>query len=107
MDDIGIAKMSTKGQIVIPAAMRGSFKEGDKFVFIRKGTLFVFQKLSNIEEKFAEDLIVAQRVEQAWKDVDAGKVRKHANWTEFKKELDSIKAPLPTARTNSSKRIIR
>ncbi len=98
MDNIGIAKMSSKGQIVIPAGMRGSFKEGDKLVFIQKGKLFVFQKLSDTEEKFAEDLIVAKRVAKAWKDVDAGRVTHFKNHKEMQAHFDKLKAkPLSQA----------
>ena len=35
--DIAITKMSSKGQIVIPAEIRGDIKEGEKMVLIKNG----------------------------------------------------------------------
>ena len=87
MFGIGTATMSSKGQIVIPANLREDFKEGDSFIFTRKGNALILQKASEVEKKFAEDLIVAERVAQAWKRYKEGKF-KSLTKEQFLKELN-------------------
>ena len=76
MFGISTTTMSSKGQIVIPAEVRQGIREGDRFVIIRKGKNFLLKPADAAETNFTEDLIVAERVEQAWKRYEQGKFKK-------------------------------
>jgi AbrB family looped-hinge helix DNA binding protein len=84
--EIAITKMSTKGQIVIPADMREGINVGDKLVLIRKGDSIVLKKANKLEKQLAEDLEVAKRVEAAWASYDRGEF-KEMSFEEFRKEI--------------------
>jgi len=71
--EIGLAKMSSKGQIVIPQELRKGLKEGDTLVIVKEGKSLVLKKATAFEKQLAEDLEFARRTEEAWKDVDAGR----------------------------------
>jgi len=70
--DIAITKMSSKGQVVIPASMRTDLSEGDKLILIRNKDQFIMKKASKLKENFEEDLIFARRTEEAWKSYERG-----------------------------------
>ncbi|USN45629.1 MAG: AbrB/MazE/SpoVT family DNA-binding domain-containing protein [Candidatus Woesearchaeota archaeon] len=71
--DMGITKMSTKGQIVIPADMRDDFKVGEKLIVIKQKDKLLLKKASSVSKKFLEDLEFAKRTAEALKEVDEGK----------------------------------
>ena len=81
MVEIDITKMSSKGQIVIPAEIRKHFKKGEKFIVIRDGDRIILKSAKNIDKNFEEDLEFARRTEEAFKRYEKG---------EFK-EVDSKK----------------
>ena len=88
MVEIGITRMSSKGQIVIPIEMRKKIKEGEKLLIIEgtKGN-FLIKKASKLSEAFQEDLEFARRTEEAWKRIDAGEgIRMDSK--DFMKEMD-------------------
>ena len=70
--EIEITKLSSKGQIVIPASMRVGFKEGEKIVLIKSGDKIIFKKASAMDEQFKEDLEFAKRTEEAYKRIERG-----------------------------------
>lgn len=72
MAKISVIKLSSKGQIVIPAAMRTDLKEGQEFVITRDDSRIVLSKAENISEKMKEDLEFARRTEQAWQEYEEG-----------------------------------
>lgn len=71
--DIAITKMSTKGQVVIPAEMRADLSEGDKILIIHSGKQLIMKKASDLDENMAEDIEFAKRTEKAWKRIEEGK----------------------------------
>jgi len=71
--DVAITKMSSKGQIVIPAEMRGNLTEGDKLLIVKNKGKFIMKKASELDENFEEDLEFAKRTEEAWKRIKQGK----------------------------------
>ena len=73
MSQIDITKMSSKGQIVIPAELRQDMKEGDKIVVIRNKDQIILKKANKFDKNLEEDLEVARRVEEAWKEIEEGK----------------------------------
>ncbi|MFH0752907.1 MAG: AbrB/MazE/SpoVT family DNA-binding domain-containing protein [archaeon] len=83
--DIAITKMSSKGQIVIPAEMRGDMHEGDKLVVIKAGNQLILKSISEFGKKLEEDLEFAKRTEKAWKEYDQGK-SKSMSFDEFLKK---------------------
>lgn len=79
-------KLSSKGQIVIPASMRHDFKEGDKLILIRNEDKIILEKASALSEKLKEDLEFARRTEEAWKQIEQGKC-KTMEFDKFIKEM--------------------
>ncbi|MGV8150562.1 MAG: AbrB/MazE/SpoVT family DNA-binding domain-containing protein [Candidatus Woesearchaeota archaeon] len=70
--DVAITKMSSKGQIVIPAEMRKGINEGDKLLVIRKDNHLIMKKATELDKNLASDLEFARRTEEAWKEYDKG-----------------------------------
>ena len=72
MVNIGITRMSSKGQIVIPVNMRGDLKEGDDLILIKDDERIIIKKTDKLTEKMKEDLEFARRTEEAYKRIEAG-----------------------------------
>jgi AbrB family looped-hinge helix DNA binding protein len=75
--DLGVTRMSSKGQIVIPSDLRGGFNEGEKFVIIRENDTLIMRKADNLDKNFQEDLEFAKRTEKAMNEIEKG------NYTEM------------------------
>lgn len=73
--DFALTKMSSKGQIVIPAEMREDLKEGEKFLIIKQDNTLVLQRMGKLPKKFEEDLIFARRTEEALEKYDKGEFK--------------------------------
>ena len=71
--DVAITKMSSKGQIVIPAEMRKGFQEGEKLLLIQTGEQLIMKKASKLDKTLKDDLEFAKRTEEAWKRIEEGK----------------------------------
>lgn len=69
---IGITKISSKGQIVIPKEMRKNLKKGDKLVIIKNKNQLILKKMEDFDKNLEEDLEFARRTEEAWKAYDRG-----------------------------------
>lgn len=72
MANIGVTKMSSKGQVVIPQEMRQGLKEGDKLVVIQNNSQIILKKMEKFDKNLEEDLKFARRTEKAWKRIDRG-----------------------------------
>ena len=72
MVNIGITKMSSKGQIVIPQEMRKGMHEGDSLVIIKNDNQIILKKMGDFDKNLKEDLEFARRTEEAWKRYDQG-----------------------------------
>jgi len=72
MVNIGVTRISSKGQIVIPSEMRKTLKEGDKLVIIQNKDQFILKKVDDFSENLEEDLDFAERTEKAYKRIEAG-----------------------------------
>lgn len=64
--DIGITRISSKGQIVIPASMRSDLEEGEQLLVIREGDRFILKPLEDLEPAVREDIIFAEKTERAF-----------------------------------------
>ena len=73
--DIAITKMSSKGQVVIPAEMRKDIREGDKLVIIQNKDQIIMKKASKLSKNLEEDLEFARRTEEAWKSYERGEFK--------------------------------
>jgi AbrB family looped-hinge helix DNA binding protein len=87
MVEIAITKISSKGQIVIPAHLRKSFVQGEELLLIKKRDQVILQRLTNIDKKFKEDLAFALKTEKMLKKYEQGKF-KQKSAKEFLKELE-------------------
>ena len=85
--EIAITKMSSKGQVVIPAEMRKDIQEGEKLVIIRSKDQLIMKKASKLEKNLLEDIEFARRTEEAWKSYERGEF-KSVDAKDFLKELE-------------------
>jgi AbrB family looped-hinge helix DNA binding protein len=70
--EIAITRMSSKGQVVVPAEMRRDIKEGEKMIIIKTEGQIIMKKATEMDEKLREDIIFAQRTEAAFKRYEKG-----------------------------------
>ena len=85
--NVAITKMSSKGQIVIPADMRKHIREGEKLVIIQNKDQLIMKKASKLEKNLMEDIEFAKRTEEAWKSYERGEF-KRMDTKDFLKELE-------------------
>ncbi|MBU1201505.1 MAG: AbrB/MazE/SpoVT family DNA-binding domain-containing protein [Nanoarchaeota archaeon] len=81
-----MAKVSTKGQIVIPSNLRNNIKVGDEFLMVKDNERIVLKNMKGLASDLKDDLIFAERVDKAWKEYDKGKFITKTK-EEFLKEL--------------------
>ena len=87
IEQMEIAKVSSKGQLVIPQNIRErlKIKEGSMFAIASCDGSLVLKKIENpIKEA---DLKTIRRVDEAWADIARGNYRK-ASKEDFLKELE-------------------
>ncbi|MBS1266825.1 MAG: hypothetical protein MAG795_00794 [Candidatus Woesearchaeota archaeon] len=85
--DIGLTKMSSKGQIVIPADMRDEIEVGEKLIVIKNKGQLILKKATELSEQFLDDLEFARQTEEAYKAYERGEF-KSMDADEFLKELE-------------------
>ncbi len=71
--EFAIAKVSTKGQIVIPTPLRRNIQTGDEFLIVKDDSRMILKNIKDMAKDLKDDLIFAERVEKAWQDYDKGK----------------------------------
>jgi AbrB family looped-hinge helix DNA binding protein len=86
MVSLSIARMSSKGQIVIPSYMRENLKEGDELLIIKDEDRIILRKADRISKDMREDLEFAKRTEEAFKRVEKGESIK-MDFDDFIKEM--------------------
>lgn len=72
MVEINITTMSSKGQVVIPQSMRGSLKEGERFVIIENAGMYILKRASTFAKDLQADIDFAQRTEAAYRETEKG-----------------------------------
>ena len=87
MAEIGITRMSSKGQIVIPQGMRLGIGEGEKILIIQGENSLILKRATKMDEQFQEDLEFAKRTEEAWKRYDKGEFHSYSK-EDFLKKLE-------------------
>ena len=86
--EYAIAKVSTKGQIVIPSGLRGGIHAGDEFLMVKHDGRFILKSMIDLASDIKDDLIFAERVEKAWVEHDKGNFETKSK-DDFLKELRS------------------
>ena len=84
--EYAIAKVSTKGQIVIPNALRKGIRTGDEFLIIKDNERIILKSMKSLAVNLRDDLAFAEVVENAWQEYDQGKFVTKSK-KEFLKEL--------------------
>jgi len=85
--DIAITKMSSKGQIVIPAEMRKTIQKDEKFIIIKHEEQFILKNVSDLDSNFEADLEFAKKTGEAFNQYSNGTFIKK-NKQEFIDGLD-------------------
>lgn len=70
--DVAITKMSSKGQVVIPASMRTDLPEGEKILIIKDGERIILKPLTDLEPALRDDVLFAEKTEQAFGEYKKG-----------------------------------
>ena len=86
MVQIDITKISSKGQVVIPAELRKGLKKGDKLIVIRSDDQIILKKADKFDKNIKEDLDFARRTERAWNRIERGE-GKTMEFDDFIKEM--------------------
>ncbi len=84
--EFAIAKISSKGQIVIPNPLRRGLDKGDEFLIVKDNGRIIMKKMKDLASDLKDDLVFAERVEKAWQDYDKGKFVTNSK-ADFLKEL--------------------
>ena len=84
--EIAITKMSSKGQIVLPAEMRKGFSQGDKFLLFRDKNRIILKHQKEMDKELKEDLEFARLTEEAWQSYKRGEFIS-SNFDEFLNNL--------------------
>ena len=84
--EYAIAKVSTKGQVVIPRSLRENVHAGEEFLMVKENDRFILKSIKSLAASLKEDLIFAEKVERAWKDHDKGRFHKKSK-EDFLSEL--------------------
>ena len=67
-----MTKMSSKGQVVIPAELREGLKEGEQVLVIKNNGQIILKKANTMDKQLKEDLEFARRTEEAYKRYEKG-----------------------------------
>jgi len=78
IEEMEIAKVSSKGQIVIPQSIREKLKveEGNMFAVVSCNGTLILKKMENPLKP--EDLKTLKMVDEAWQDIEKGRYRRLA-----------------------------
>lgn len=86
--EIALTRISSRGQIVIPASMRKGIKDGTDFILIKEDDKIVIHPVSSLEKSLREDIEFADRTKKALLRYTEGKfIRQEAD--EFLSDIES------------------
>jgi AbrB family looped-hinge helix DNA binding protein len=86
--DVGITRVSSKGQIVIPASMRNNLSEGEELLIIREGERYIIKRLDELKPALKDDILFAAKTEEAFSEYRKGSF-KQKETDDFLDELAS------------------
>ena len=85
--EFAIAKVSTKGQIVIPSNLRKNITSGDEFLMIKEDGNIILKNVKDLAENLKNDLRFADQVNKAWSRYDKGTFTRMSS-NDFLEELE-------------------
>ena len=86
--DVGITRVSSKGQIVIPFSMRNNLSEGEELLIIREGERYIIKRLDELKPALKDDILFAAKTEEAFSEYRKGSF-KQKETDDFLDELAS------------------
>lgn len=85
--EFAIAKVSTKGQIVIPTSLRNNISKGDEFLMVKDDNKFILKNMKSLAKDLKDDLKFADEIDKAWKRYEKGTF-KSMEASKFLKEIE-------------------
>lgn len=73
--DVAITRISSKGQIVIPAEFRKGLVEGEKLLLIKGNDSIIMKQTSTLSKNFLSDLEFAKKTTESWKKYEKGEFK--------------------------------
>lgn len=77
-----ITKLSTRGQIVLPEAIRKNIESGTAFMVSKQNNLIILKQLDGLTKKEIGEI---KELDKIWKDVDSGNCESYEAEEFFKK----------------------
>jgi AbrB family looped-hinge helix DNA binding protein len=74
--DVGITRVSSKGQIVIPSSMRNNLFEGEELLVIRVGERYILKPLDELKPALRDDILFAGKTEEAFSEYRKGSFKR-------------------------------
>ena len=74
--DIGITRVSSKGQIVIPTSMRDNLSKGEELLIIREEGRYIIKTLDNLKPTLKDDILFAEKTEEALSEYQKGSFKR-------------------------------
>ncbi len=85
--EVALTKISSKGQIVIPAHLRKNYAQGEELLIIKNKDQMILHRLKGMDKRFKEDFAFARETEALLRKYEKGKFKKKTA-EEFLKELE-------------------
>ena len=70
--DVGITRVSSKGQIVIPSSMRDNLFKGEELLIIREGDRYILKPLDELKPALKDDILFAGKTKEAFSEYRKG-----------------------------------
>jgi AbrB family looped-hinge helix DNA binding protein len=88
--NVEIVKLSSKGQLVLPLAIRKRFGigKGERLMIVEEGGTIVVRPLKQMKENIEEEIYLMSRAAKGWIQVEKGKAKTMLK-DEFLKELSA------------------
>jgi AbrB family looped-hinge helix DNA binding protein len=74
--DVGITRVSSKGQIVIPSSMRNNLSKGEELLIIREGERYIIKRLDELKPALKDDILFAGKTEEAFSEYRKGSFKR-------------------------------
>jgi len=74
--DVGITRVSSKGQIVIPSSMRNNLSEGEELLIIRESGRYIIKRLDELKPALKDDILFAGKTEEAFSEYRKGSYKR-------------------------------
>ncbi|MEM3555598.1 MAG: AbrB/MazE/SpoVT family DNA-binding domain-containing protein [Candidatus Micrarchaeia archaeon] len=88
--NIEIVKLSSKGQLVLPLAIRKHFRvgKGERLMIVEEGGTILLKPLKQMKRDIEEEIYLLSRAAKGWAQVEKGKAKTMLK-DEFLRELSA------------------